>query len=808
MKESFLQLSIDTNKIVLSSESLFFKTENFIAQTKNLTNIDLLLSKLCEIIVSNKKDFLAPLERLDKHECYCIKTIDQKFNFVFKFGDGIGRDLNKYDIIFCEYIANEKDKLDERIEDYLKRNSILKVVAVVQKKKYSESEFNKLYLISNVSNVNLPRLNEVQRSLVETVDKNVLVQGVAGSGKTNICIDKIIYTSCRNYSGKVLYTTFSRGLLADTKLKVSLYKQDLEQVLQAYKTGNIIFLDSNHKKALENRLGIYFFSDDDNEIFAKLKRVVSYLDNNVDYLLIEDMYRNRFGESAFVGQEYFLNSYSKNLTNHQLEKNFSKLAKYSKEIIYKEIYGMIMGFCDIATGNIMLTLEEYVSKRENSFSRVESEAIYQIALDFKKHCEKQGLKDNNIASKELMESIKKDFEYSLVIIDEVQDFTQVNLMLFKKLSLKMFCVGDALQMINPAYFSFGYLKNLMYEKDVTDVKTLSHNYRNSAKIEEIIDALADINKAEFGTHNFVVKGESVDSGVRTEAVFVSDANFINKVAREKFDNFTFVVASDEEKKKLKKTIKNQEVLTVSEIKGLERPTVIVYNILSSNRDKWDYLDRVKVAHKQADENSVFRYYYNLFYVGVSRAKQNIFVVEDYSIKQFVRFFQNNFVSKDYRGALSLLEQVVGKVDITQEEILSRVLEFVKAEQYDNARFVANKIQDNDKKISVLRQIDINEQFVRYGKYREAGIRFWEYGLLDEAKKQFVLSGDTILIELIERCSSRGNHKDLNIDIVNYFEEVKDNRVAREFILDTVKKDVQTLKNSFSSIRENFKKGKV
>ena len=808
MKESFLQLSIDTNKIVLSSESLFFKTENFIAQTKNLTNVDLLLSKLCEIIVSNKKDFLAPLERLDKHECYCIKTIDQKFNFVFKFGDGIGRGLNKYDIIFCEYIANEKDKLDERIEDYLKRNSILKVVAVVQKKKYSESEFNKLYLISNVSNVNLPRLNEVQRSLVETVDKNVLVQGVAGSGKTNICIDKIIYTACRNYSGKVLYTTFSRGLLADTKLKVSLYKQDLEQVLQAYKTGNIIFLDSNHKKALENRLGIYFFSDDDNEIFAKLKRVVSYLDNNVDYLLIEDMYRNQFGESAFVGQEYFLNSYSKNLANHQLEKNFSKLAKYSKEIIYKEIYGMIMGFCDIATGNIMLTLEEYVSKRENSFSRMEAEAIYQIALDFKKHCEKQGLKDNNIASKELMESIKKDFEYSLVIIDEVQDFTQVNLMLFRKLSLKMFCVGDALQMINPAYFSFGYLKNLMYEKDVTDVKTLSHNYRNSAKIEEIIDALADINKAEFGTHNFVVKGESVDSGVRTEAVFVSDANFINKVAREKFDNFTFVVASDEEKKKLKKTIKNQEVLTVSEIKGLERPTVIVYNILSSNRDKWEYLDRVKVAHKQADENSVFRYYYNLFYVGVSRAKQNIFVIEDYSIKQFVRFFQNNFVSKDHRGALSLLEQVVGKVDITQEEILSRVLEFVKAEQYENARFVANKIQDNDKKINALRQIDINEQFVRHGKYREAGIRFWEYGLLDEAKKQFVLSGDTILIELIDRCSSRGNHKDLNIDIVNYFEEVKDNRVAREFILDTVKKDVQTLKNSFSSIRENFKKGKV
>ena len=47
-----------------------------------------------------------------------------------------------------------------------------------------------------------------------------LFAGHYGSGKTNICIDKIIFTACRNYSGKTLYTTFSRGLLIDTKLKV------------------------------------------------------------------------------------------------------------------------------------------------------------------------------------------------------------------------------------------------------------------------------------------------------------------------------------------------------------------------------------------------------------------------------------------------------------------------------------------------------------------------------------------------------------------------------------------------------------
>ena len=142
------------------------------------------------------------------------------------------------------------------------------------------------------------------------VDKNILVQGVAGSGKTNICIDKIIFTACKNYSGKVLYTTFSRGLLMDTKLKVENYKKDLEKVLNDYKSNNILFLDNNHKKALENRLGIYFFSDDDEQIFDKLQKVIDYLDNKVNYLLIEDIYNNKFGKNShFVGQNYFLKNY-------------------------------------------------------------------------------------------------------------------------------------------------------------------------------------------------------------------------------------------------------------------------------------------------------------------------------------------------------------------------------------------------------------------------------------------------------------------------------------------------------------------
>jgi len=163
--------------------------------------------------------------------CYNIETIDGNFSFLFKFGFQINNELNKYDIVFFEYL-NEKKQIEFKIEEYLNQNKKLQVKVQTIKHLVKVQDFLKLYTISNISGVNLPKLNNKQKQIVETIDKNVLVQGVAGSGKTNICIDKIIFTACKNYSGKVLYSTFSRGLLIDTKLKVENYRKDLEKILK------------------------------------------------------------------------------------------------------------------------------------------------------------------------------------------------------------------------------------------------------------------------------------------------------------------------------------------------------------------------------------------------------------------------------------------------------------------------------------------------------------------------------------------------------------------------------------------------
>ena len=95
--------------------------------------------------------------------------------------------------------------------------------------------------------------------------------------------------------------------------------------------------------------------------------------------------------------------------------------------------------------------------------------------------------------------------------------------------------------------------------------------------------------------------------------YINDKKFFENLKNQKFENFTILVSDFEQKQQLRQVFKKQEILTISEIKGLERETVLLYDILSSNIDKWQKLKQLNINHKQADENSVFRFFFNLFY---------------------------------------------------------------------------------------------------------------------------------------------------------------------------------------------------
>lgn len=801
-----LNIEVNTNKQILSSETKIYKTESFFYQTKKIAKVDTFILNIAEGLLSVLDELLLTFHGDENVNGFQIDTFDRSFSFFIKLGFQFkNADFDEKDIIFYKTTGkiDEIKNNDQRIIQYLKTHKIFNVLVKPIFETNDESEFKKIYLVLDSEYINIPMLNKQQQKFVEVENKNLLIQGVAGSGKTNVCLSKIIWTACKNYTGKILYTTFSRGLLIDTKNKIELFKNNIKAFIEDYKNNRLVFLDKNHKKAVENRLGLILIVDTETNIVKKLHQVVDFLENHIDYYLLEDLYKNTFDEECDLFEEKeFLNVFLNNLSNHQLKSRLEKIKNLSRQIIYKEIYGMIFG-CDSET---MLALEDYKKMRKNSFSNEECEVIYGIAKMFEDFQKTQNLLDNNIISRKLLKNTQKIKKYSVSIIDEVQDFTQINLKFLKEISIKMFCVGDALQMINPSYFTFSYLKNLMYNEDVTDVAELESNYRNNKKIVEILNSLNDINIKQFGTHNFVLTGKSVDENTLTNAIFISEKKFIESLKSQKFENFTILVSDFEQKKALRQIFKKQEILTISEIKGLERETVLLYNVLSSNNDKWGKLKELNINHKQADENSVFRFFFNLFYVGLSRAKHNLFVYEDENISIFEEFFKNNFEILSGDKANEIFANVIGKLEIDDDEIYDRIDEFIKLGQFENARFYANKFESGVEMTKQLAKIDAFEKFVFKGKNKEAGIALWKAGLSNEAKEQFSISGDEKLIDFIDKLQGK-DAENLDAEIVRFFVDFDENDDAQKLILDVIRQDLEDIREKHRWTKNKLKEFK-
>ncbi|MFA6867113.1 MAG: UvrD-helicase domain-containing protein [Clostridia bacterium] len=809
-----MKFIVDTTKTVLSSKTKIFKTEKFIGETKVFGDIDFFVSKLGETIILNSAKIASAINVANAlTTSFKIEIGNTEHIFFFKLGNQLEPDyeVNPNDIVFFRYIDNKNVRLinDQRLINLCRENTKFNIEIVPINDIINKSSFYKLYRISNANLVNFPQLTSSQEELVTTEDQNVLVQGVAGSGKTNICIEKIIYTACREYTGRVLYSTFSRGLLIDTQNKVEVIINNLMDFVNSYRHNSVIFIEENHKKAIENKLGLYFSEDSEQDICVKIEKIVKFLQDKVDYFLLEDIYRKFLSNNSkeiMADERYFIKTYLGNIRDYQLNSKLTKIKYLSYEVIYKEIYGLIEGVYNIQKPNSIMTVNDYVALRKDSFTRYECEIIFAIFIDYQKYLEKNELIDNNIISTKMLNNLDKLPHYSLSILDEVQDMTQINLCLMRKITIKMFCVGDALQMINPSYFSFAYLKNLLYTKDVVNVAKLSNNYRNTAKISQIIDNLSAVNTSKFGVHNFVVAGKSVDSDIDTETIYVKNKTLINEIAKQKYDSITVVVSSQKSKEELRKILPSQEILTISEIKGLERDIVVLYEIIGDNLDKWKALERTLINRKQAKENSVFRYYFNLFYVGISRAKAHLYVVEHNEVGLLKDFFDNNFDNLDVKCAIDKLNKVASKILVDQNELANRVGQFISLGQFDNAGFSANKIVDDIEKTALFNRIQVNEDFVSKGQYKQAGIAFWELGMFDDANTQFLLSGDKILIDLMGACKT-GQSDLLDIDIIKFLPEVSDNKIAVELILQTLNKDLVKTKETQKNLNNRFRKMK-
>ncbi len=768
---SCFTINAEVARTVLTDEYAVYKTERFCTRFRELKGADTFVSKIADaLILSGALKHVKPAP-----VSYRVRTGAHNLFFTVK---------ERALVFFLYSTAEDLIRInDRRLVLFMAAHPAFEATVTESGLRPDENDFTKLYRVAEAEGINYPRLNSLQRGAVEAEDRSVLVQGVAGSGKTNLCIDKILYTASRNYAGKTLYTTYSRGLLLDTARRINCIKRNISELIAANEQGNVIVRGKDIKRALEYKLGVYL-TNSENWI-GQLRTIRDYLENKLECALISDIYGECADAEVVARDEsYFVNDFVRSPAN-RVQGLFKRLTAFGAEIVYKEIYGYIYGKARGSEPDE----ESYVRERSDDFSKAEAEALFRIAKEYRSFLKEHSSSVNPLMAKELLE--KGAFpEYSLIVADEVQDFTETELNLLKKASLKLFAVGDALQMINPSFFSFSYLKSLMWQEGEKNLE-LKHNYRSTKKIAELTEKLADLNMSLFGTHNFVIRSRIVDSNVNTSAVYVNGGAFADMLKEASLDGFTVIVGDRAEKESMRKRLPYAEILTVSEAKGLERDVVVMYNVLSGRSDKWHALEKMRLNRKTAYENSVYRYYFNLFYVGLTRAKSHLTVFESRGTEIFKSFFESQFTLADAEDAVKRMGKLLEHVETDDSELKRRAEEFMRLGQYDNAMLAADRMRDDSLRRDTMQEVKIHSDYVRTGDYRGAGIAFWEKGMYEKAREMFNLSKDYGLIEFMDACIGKGSAAP-DYSIVSYFNEVTDPS-AGKLITDTLANDLEAMK---------------
>lgn len=244
--------------------------------------------------------------------------------------------------------------------------------------------------------------------------------------------------------------------------------------------------------------------------------------------------------------------------------------------------------------------------------------------------------------------------YDFVVIDEVQDLTNVQLALvlacLKKPGEFLLC-GDSNQIVHPNFFSWAAVRSLFWQglageaAQRQSLSVLQANFRNTRSVTELANTLLKIKQARFGSidreSNFLVQSASQHQG-SVSLLAAKDAALRELDARTRASvHHAVVVLRDEDKAAAREHFRTPLVFSVHEAKGLEYPHVILYALVSGQRAAYaevcngvapadltvEELNYSRARDKGDKSLELYKFYVNALYVGMTRAVESLVLVE-------------------------------------------------------------------------------------------------------------------------------------------------------------------------------------
>lgn len=426
---------------------------------------------------------------------------------------------------------------------------------------------------------------------VYQVKPPMIVVGSAGSGKTVLVLEKI-----KNYSGDILYVTHSKYLA-------------------------------------QNSRNLYYANSYENE------------NQNLDFLSYQE-----FLESIQVPK-------TKEIDFNIFSDWFRK--QCIKERQFKDAYKVFEEFKGVLTGSVTdhayLSLDDYLNLgiKQSIFLQEEREFAYNLFRKYLAFLQETALYDNNILSFEYLEQVRP--HYDVVVVDEVQDVTMVQLQLILrslKITNNFILCGDANQIVHPNFFSWAKVKTFFYQNahraetsPQEIIRFLFNNYRNTATVTAFANNILQLKTARFGSldkeSHFLVTSRSQQVGRVHRLPHVDTAlkELNNKTRRS--TKYAVIVLHEDLKLEVRKYLQTPLVFSIREAKGLEYDNIILYNFVSCEETKYLEIVRgitaedfnkdfiyARAKDKTDKAAEIYKFYINALYVAVTRAIKNVYFVEN------------------------------------------------------------------------------------------------------------------------------------------------------------------------------------
>ena len=371
-----------------------------------------------------------------------------------------------------------------------------------------------------------------------------------------------------------------------------------------------------------------------------------FLENNsfsekskVDFLSFKDYYEQI---SIPKGRESLLLDFEKWFERH---KTATKIKDSHK--LYEEFKGVITG---APVDKPYLSKSEYfqLGVRQSIFLENEREDVYCLFTKYLAYLKEKQLFDANILSFEYLPKVIP--EYDFVVVDEVQDVTNIQLLLIiNSLHNKSNFIlsGDSNQIVHPNFFSWAHIKTLFLLQDdihFERLKILKTNYRNSAVITNLSNMLLQIKILRFGSvdreSTYLVDAVSEKEG---RVVLLNDNDEIKSELDEKTADstkFAILVMTNAEKAVARKYFSTPLIFSIKEAKGLEYENIILLNFVSENRKEFQEIIRgvnkdelnKKIEYSRAKDKEdkdleIYKFYINSLYVAFTRTISNLYIIE-------------------------------------------------------------------------------------------------------------------------------------------------------------------------------------